>query len=166
MCYRASPCTPCVTPFKSLQMPQTKVSLRRLHSQRLMVSSRKSVTCKISGAKFSSFGFKTVLTCDAGPDRFSCHRQHHSCSLHKQGERYEVRFTLCPSMASPLLQSQTNCPQSQTHSRSPESDCRHIVSPGSGNLDRMVPQTGGVQPSNGPSLCPQFPIHRLGLWMP
>ena len=88
---------PCVMTYKSLQMPQAKagVSLRRLHRKQVMVTSRESIAHKLSGIKACLAGLKKVSTCGARSNCPGCHRQHHSCSLHKQGGRYEVRFTLC-----------------------------------------------------------------------
>ena len=93
-------------------------SLRRLYSKRHLVSSRKSTAHKFPGAKGCRTGTKTVPAYGTRKSRSSCHRQHYSCGIHKQGGRYEVRLTLCPSMAAPVLvQSETCCPEGQTHPR-------------------------------------------------
>ena len=71
-------------------------SLRPLHSKRILVSSRKSITHKLSGIKGCLAGPKKVPTHSTGSYCSGCHRQHYSCGIHKQGGRYEVRLTLCP----------------------------------------------------------------------
>ena len=77
----------------------------------------------------------------------SCHRQHHGCGIHQQGRRYEVRLTLCPSMATPVLvQSETGSPKGQAHPWSSECDCRQIVLSRPSHSDRMVPSPGGLRP--------------------
>ena len=38
-----------------------------------------------------------------GPDCVSGDGQHHSCCLHKQGGRYEIRVSLCPPLVTALL---------------------------------------------------------------
>ena len=92
-------------PFRSLQTPQKKAgcSLRRLHGKQHLVSSRKPATHKYPGIKSCTTGSEKVTTHSTGEDCSSCHRQHYSCGIHKQGGRYEVRLTLCPSMATPVL---------------------------------------------------------------
>ena len=148
MSYQVNPCTPWVMPSSSLQRPQTKLgcSLRRLNSKRLLVSSRKLITHQLSGVKGHLTGLKKVPTCSKGSNCFSCHRQHHSCGLHKQRGRYEVRFTLCPSTATPVLvQTETYCPEGQTHSRLSECDWGQAVPPRSDNPDGMVPSTGDIK---------------------
>ena len=73
-------------------------------------------------------------------------RQHYSCGIHQQGGRYEVRFTLCPSLAAPMLvQSQANSTEGQTHSGPSECNCRQVVSPGTGHSDRVVPPSGDLR---------------------
>ena len=68
-----------------------------------------------------------------------------SCSLYKQGGRYEVSLTFCPSMATPLLlQPETYCPEGQAHPRPSECDCGQVVPQRSDNLDEMVPPTSSV----------------------
>ena len=120
-------------------------SLRRLHGKWVMVSPRKSIAHKLSGVKGRPASLKKVSTCSARSNCSGCHIQHHSCSLHKQGGRYEVRFTLCPSMATPfLVQSEIDYPKGQTHSSSPKCDCGQVVSLVSVNSDGVVPPTGDV----------------------
>ena len=87
-----------------------------------------------------------------------CHGRLYSCGIHKQGGRYEVRLTLCPSMAAPVLV--TCCPKGQTHPMSSECDCGHIVSSSPNNSDGMVSSSGGIRrplsnlaPSPGRHLC-------------
>ena len=123
-------------------------SLMRLHYKQCLVSARKSPAHKLPGTKGSLAGLKKIPASCAGKSCSSGHRQHHSCGLHKQGGRYEVRLTLCPSLATPLLvQSKTGGTKGQAHSGSSECHCRQIVSPSIGHSDRVIPSSGGVQPS-------------------
>ena len=81
-----------------------------------------------------------------GQDCASCNRQYDSCLIHKQTRRYEVRLSLCPPLeASVLVPSQGHNPASQTHSRPVECDSRQTVPAQSGNSDRVVPFSKGVQ---------------------
>ena len=91
-------------------------SLRRLHSKRRLVSSRKPSSHKLPGTKSGLTGLEEVPALGTRQSSSSCHRQHHSCGIHQQGGRYEVRLTLCPSMATPVLvQSETGSAKGQTH---------------------------------------------------
>ena len=122
-------------------------SLRRLHSKRRLVSSRKSSSHKLPGTKSGLTGLEKVPALGTRQSSSSCHRQHHSCGIHQQGRRYEVRLTLCPSMATPVLvQSETSSPKGQTHPWSSECDCRQIVSSRPSHSDRMVTSPGGLRP--------------------
>ena len=68
-------------------------------------------------------------------------------SIHQQGRRYEVRLTLCPSLAAPMLvQPQSNSTEGQTHSRPSECNCRQIVSPKAGHSDGVVPPSRDLRP--------------------
>ena len=129
-------------------------SLRRLHSKRHLASSRKSTACKFPGTKGCLAGTKKVPAHGTGESRSSCHRKHYSCGIHQQGGRYEVRLTLCPSMAAPVLvQSETCCSKGQTHPRSSECDCGQIVLTRPNNSDGMVPSSEGIRPPV-PNLAP------------
>ena len=121
-------------------------SLRRLHSKRDLVSTRKQITHKLLRAKGRVVSTKKIPTLSARKGRPDCHRQHHSCGIHQQGGRYEVRFTVCPSLAAPMLvQSQTNSTEGQTYSGPSECNCRQVVSPGTGHSDRVVPPSGDLR---------------------
>ena len=65
------------------------------YRKRFLVSTRKQTAHKLSGAKGSLSSSKRSLY---GQNCPSGHGQYNSSSLHKQGGRYEVRPTLCPSM--------------------------------------------------------------------
>ena len=121
-------------------------SLRRLHGKRYLVSARKQVAHKLLRAKSRVVSTKKIPTISARKGRPDCHRQHYSCGIHQQGGRYEVRFTLCPSLAAPMLvQSQTNSTEGQTHSGPSECNCRQVVSPGTGHSDGVVPPSGDLR---------------------
>ena len=123
-------------------------SLRRLHSKRYLVSARKQVAHKLLRTKSRVVSTKKIPTFSARKGRPDCHRQHYGCSIHQQGRRYEVRLTLCPSLAAPMLvQPQSNSTEGQTHSRPSECNCRQIVSPKAGHSDGMVPPSRDLRPS-------------------
>ena len=129
-------------------------SLRRLYSKRRLVGSRKSSSHKLPGTKSGLIGLEKVPALSTRQSSSSCHRQHHSCGIHQQGGRYEVRLTLCPSMATPVLvQSETGSAKGQAHPWSSECDCRQIVSSRPSHSDRMVTSPGGLRPP-GSDLAP------------
>ena len=106
-------------------------SLMRLHNKRHLVSSRKPPSHKFPGTKGRSSSPKNIPAFSARKSCFSCHRQYYSCGIHQQGGRYEVRLTLCPSMATPVLvQSEAGSAEGQAHPWSSECDCRQVVSSG------------------------------------
>ena len=122
-------------------------SLRRLHSKRRLVSSRKSSSHKFPGTKSGLTGLEKVPALGTRQSSSSCHRQHHSCGIHQQGRRYEVRLTLCPSMATPVLvQSETGSAKGQAHPWSSQCDCRQAVSSRPSHSDGMVTSPGGLRP--------------------
>ena len=122
-------------------------SLRRLHSKRYLVSARKQVAHKLLRTKSRVVSTKKITTFSARKGRPDCHRQHYGCSIHQQGRRYEVRLTLCPSLAAPMLvQPQSNSTEGQTHSRPSECNCRQIVSPKAGHSDGVVPPSRDLRP--------------------
>ena len=129
-------------------------SLRRLHGKRHLVSSRKSSSHKLSGTKSCLTSLEKIPALSPRKSSSSCHRQHHSCGIHQQGRRYEVRLTLCPSMATPVLvQSETGGTKGQAHPWSSECDCRQAVSSRPSHSDRMVTSLGGLRPP-GSDLAP------------
>ena len=128
-------------------------SLRRLHNKRHLVSSRKPPSHKFPETKGRPTSPKKIPAFGARESCFSCHRQHYSCGIHQQGGRYEVRFTLCPSMATPVLvQSETSSSEGQAYPWSSECDCRQVISSGTSHSDRVVPSSG-LQPP-GSNLAP------------
>ena len=88
-------------------------------------------------------------------------RQHHSSVVHKQGGRYEVGPTLCPSMENFDLVHQTSGhPKSPTHPRPTKCDSGQIVPSRSNHSNRMVPPARGfsnlmqlVAPSSNRPIC-------------
>ena len=129
-------------------------SLRRLHSKRHVVSSRKSSSHKLPGTKTCLTSLEKIPALSTRKSSSSCHRQHHGCGIHQQGRRYEVRLTLCPSMATPVLvQSETGSPKGQAHPWLSECDCRQTVSSRPSHSNRMVTSPGGLRPP-GSDLAP------------
>ena len=130
-------------------------SLRRLHSKRYLVSARKQVAHKLLRTKSRVVSTKKIPTFSARKGRPDCHRQHHGCGIHQQGRRYEVRLTLCPSLAAPMLvQPQSNSTEGQIHSRPSECNCRQIVSPKAGHSDGVVPPRDLRPPLSNLALSP------------
>ena len=124
-------------------------SLRRLHGKRHLVSSRKSSSHKLPGTKSCLTSLEKIPALSTRKSSSSCHRQHHSCGIHQQGRRYEVRLTLCPSMATPVLvQSEIGSTKGQAHPWSSECDCRQAVSSRPSHSDRMVTSPGGPPSSD------------------
>ena len=129
-------------------------SLRRLHSKRRLVSSRKSYSHKLPGTKSGFTSLEKIPALSTRKSSSSCHRQHHSCGVHQQGRRYEVRLTLCPSLATPVLvQSETGSSKGQAHPWSSECDCRQTISSRPSHSDRMVTSPGVLRPP-GSDLAP------------
>ena len=129
-------------------------SLRRLYNKGRLVNTRKPPSHKLPRAKSGLAGLKKVPAPCAREGSADCHRQYHCCGIHQQGGRYDVRLTLCPSLAAPVLvQPEAGCSQGQTHSWSPQCDCRQVVTSRPDNPNRIVSSAGGVQPF-GSNLAP------------
>ena len=115
-------------------------SLKRVHCQRNLVSTRKQATHKLSRTQGSSASLKRVSKSMHGQNGSYSNRQHHSGSLHKQRGRYEVLPTLCPAMENlDLVYQQTSHSPGMTHSRPSECSDRQAVQIGSDHSTRMVP---------------------------
>ena len=116
------------------------------------------------------FGAKSSL---AGPQEFRASLQgsdcpdsngQHNCGLLYQGRRYEIRLSLCPPLETSVLVSpQRNSSAGSTHSRSLECNSRQTVQAQSGDTDRVVPVSAGVQslvlkmgPAAGGPICNPF----------
>ena len=81
-----------------------------------------------------------------GSDCSGCNGQHNCGVLHQQGGRYEIRLSLCPPIeTSILVPSQGNSSESKAYSGSPEHDSRQAVQTQSGDPDRMVSVSAGVE---------------------
>ena len=129
-------------------------SLGQLYNKRRLVSTRKPPSHKLPRTKSGLAGLKKVPAPCTREGSADCHRQYHRCGLHQQGGRYGVRLTLCPSLAAPVLvQPEAGCSKGQTHSWSPQCDCRQAITSRPDNPDRMVSSPGGIQPF-GSSLAP------------
>ena len=102
-------------------------SFRGLHRKRCLVRSRKQAPHKLSGDEGSPPGSEEVRTTLPGKNCPCCVGQHHYSVIHQQGGRYEIRFSLCPSVASPfLVQQPHHTPVSPTHTGLSERDCRQV----------------------------------------
>ena len=130
-------------------------SLRRFHSKRRLVRARKSPTYKFPRAQSCISGLKELRASLQRPGCSDCNRQHNGGLLHQQGGRYEIRLSLCPPLETSLL-----VPTGKTHSGSFVRDSRQVVPSHSGDPDRVVPVSGGVQsvvvsmgPTTGRPFC-------------
>ena len=73
-------------------------------------------------------------------------RQHNCSLLHQQGGRYEIRFSLCPTLEAPVLvSSQEDSSAGQTHPRSLECHSGEAIPAQSSDPDRVVPVSTGIQ---------------------
>ena len=115
----------------------------RTYRKRLLVSTRKQPSHKLSGVEGSLSSPKRVPRSLYGQNCPSGHRQYNSSSLHKQGGRYEVRPTLCPSMENlSLVYQPPGNAKSLTHPRPSKCDSRQVIQAGSNHPDRMVSPSG------------------------
>ena len=121
-------------------------SLRGLHCKRRLVRARKLPPHKFFGAEGSVSGPQEFRASLQGPDCSDSNRQHNCGFLHQQRKGYEIRLSLCPPLETAILvPSQGNSPEGKAHSGSLERDSRQTVQTQSGNPDRVVPRSTGVQ---------------------
>ena len=115
----------------------------RTYRKMFLVSTRKQTSHKLSGTKSSLSSSKRVPRSLYGQNCPSGHRQYSSSSLHKQGGRYEVRPTLCPSMENlDLVYQPPGNAKSPTHPRPSKCDSGQVIQAGSNHPDRMVSPSG------------------------
>ena len=136
-------------------------SLKRAHSQRRLVSTRKQATHKLPRVEGSPSSSKAFSATRSKPNSPCSYRQHHSSVLHKQGRRHEVRPTLCSTVENfDMVYGKPSYPQSPAHSRPAESGSgqtfktgpdysNRMVSPHRGFSDHMHP----VAPTSNRPLC-------------
>ena len=97
-------------------------SLKRTHCKRHLAPSRKQVSYQLPRTQGS---------------------QHHSGVIHKQGRRYEVRPTLCPTMENlDLVHQKSSNSQSPTHSRLAECGSRQAIQARPDHPNRVVSPSG------------------------
>ena len=122
-------------------------SLRRLHSKRPLVHTRKRLAYKLAGTQGRPTSPKTVRAIVLEPDHSGVFRQHNSGLLHKQGGRYEIRLSLCsPLEAADVVQPEADCIKSKAYSGSPQCHCGQVVPARSGDTNGMVPPAGSLRP--------------------
>ena len=122
-------------------------SLRRLHSKRPLVHTRKRLAYKLAGTQGRLTSPKTVRAIVLEPDHSGVFRQHNSGLLHKQGGRYEIRLSLCsPLEAADVVQPEADCIKSKAYSGSPQCHCGQVVPARSGDTNGMVPPAGSLRP--------------------
>ena len=121
-------------------------TLRGIHSKRRLVRNRKSPSHQLFGTQGSSSGSQEFREAVQGTDCPHSNRQHDCSVLHQQRGRYEIRVSLCPTLAaSSLVSSQEDNSAGQTHSGSLECHSRQAVPAQPGDPDRVVPVSTGVQ---------------------
>ena len=119
-------------------------SLKRVHCQRNLVSTRKQATHKLPRTQGSVSSLKRIPRSMHGQDGSGSIRQYHGSSLHQQRGRHEVWSTLCPTMENlGLVYKQAGHPEGTTHPRSPKCCGRQIVQTGTDHSNRMVPSSTG-----------------------
>ena len=122
-------------------------SLRRLHSKRPLVHTRKRLAHKLAGTQGRLTSPKTVRAIVLEPDHSGVFRQHNSGLLHKQGGQYEIRLSLCsPLEAADVVQPEADSIKSKAYSGSPQCHCSQVVPARSGDTNGMVPPTGSLRP--------------------
>ena len=120
-------------------------SLRRFHSKRPLVHTRKRLAYKLAGTQGRPASPKTVRAIVLEPDHSGVFRQHNSGLLHKQGGRYEIRLSLCsPLEAADVVQPEADCIKSTAYSGSPQCHCGQVVPARSGDTNGMVPPAGSL----------------------
>ena len=136
-------------------------SLRGRYGKRSLVGSRKSTSYKLLGTKGSLSGPQEFRASLSKPNCVGCDRQHNCGRLYQQTGRYEIRLSLCPPLETPVLvPPQRNSSESPAHSGSVKCDSRQALSAQSGNPDRVVTRSEGVQslvlemgPTTSGSVC-------------
>ena len=84
---------------------------RRLYRQGRLVCAGKQIAYQFPRIEGGFIGPKGLRTALPGSGSFSCHRQHHCGSLHKQRRRHAFRLSMCTPLETPVLvQSQGNLP--------------------------------------------------------
>ena len=156
-----TPLKPCSGDLYGRIKRRVGCSLRRTHSQRRLVSTRKQAAHKLLRVESSPSGPKKFSKTRCKQDSPCCHRQHYSSVLHKQGGRYEVGPTVCPAVENfDLVYSKSSDPQSPTHSRPVECGSGQAIQTRPDHSDRMVSPHRGfsgymhqVAPTSDKSLC-------------
>ena len=121
-------------------------TLRGIHSKRRLVRNRKSPPHQLLGTQGSSSGSQEFREAVQGTDCPHSNRQHDCSVLHQQRGRYEIRVSLCPTLAaSSLVSSQEDNSAGQAHSGSLECHSRQAIPAQPGYPDRVVPVSTGVQ---------------------
>ena len=115
------------------------------YSKRLLVSTRKQTSHKLSGTKSSLSGAKRIPRSLYNQNCPSGHGQYNSSGLHKQGGRYDVRPTLCPSMENlDLVYQSPGNAKGTTYPRPHKCDSGQVIQAGSNHTDRMVSPSGSL----------------------
>ena len=137
------------------------LSLKRAHGKRVLVSSRKQITYKLSGTKSSLPSLERVLRSLCRQNSSGGNRQYYSRSLHKQGRGNEVRPPVCPTLENlDLVFPEASDSKSPTHPRPFKCDSGQAIQAGSDHPDRVVPPSRSfsehmqhMAPASNRSVC-------------
>ena len=129
-------------------------SLKWTHCKRVLVTTRKQATHKLSGTKSSLSSPERVPRPLYRQDSTCCNWQRCSSVLHKQGRRHEVGPTVCPAMENLDLVYQTaSNSQSPTHSGPAERGSGQAITTRPNHPNRVVSPSRGL-PDNMQQVAP------------
>ena len=136
-------------------------SLKRIHCQRDLVTTRKQAAYKLFRTQGSVSCLKRVSKPLCKQDSTCGNRQHYSDVVYKQGRRHEVGHTLCPAMENlDLVYQASSNSKSPTYPRAAECGSRQAIQAGPDHSNRMVPPSRGfpsymqqVAPTSDRSIC-------------
>ena len=83
--------------------PRLGHTFRRLYRKGRLVCAGKQTAYQFPGIESGFIGPKGLRTPLPGSGSFSCNRQHHGGSLHKQGGRHVARLSICSPLETPVL---------------------------------------------------------------
>ena len=139
-----------------------------------MVCAGKQTAYQFPGIESGFIDPKGLRTPLPGLGSFSCNRQHHCGSLHKQRRKHAVRLSMCSPLETPVLvQSQGNLPESASHSGPAQCDSRQTVLTPSGHSDGVVSSPGclcsdlpQMASSQGGPICDKVQLQTTSVCVP
>ena len=136
-------------------------SFKRADYKGNLVLSRKQAAYKLPRTQSSFSSLKKISRPLHRQDSFSSNRQHYSSVMHKQGRRYEVGPTVCPTVENlDLVLQETSDSKGPTHSRPIKCGSRQAIQTRPNHPDQMVLPSRGfsnnmqqVAPTSDRSFC-------------